>query len=84
MQPQSETVWRQANKYKVPRIAFINKMDRVGADFLPRDRDMREKLKANAHALFLPIGKEENFTGLVDLVQNVAYIFEENRPIRSG
>jgi elongation factor G len=78
VQPQSETVWRQANKYKVPRVAFINKMDRTGADFLPRVSEMREKLKANAHPLFLPIGKEENFTGLVDLVQNVAYIFEED------
>jgi elongation factor G len=78
VQPQSETVWRQANKYKVPRIAFINKMDRTGADFFRAVSEMREKLKANAHPIFLPIGKEENFTGLVDLVQNVAYSFEEN------
>jgi elongation factor G len=77
VQPQSETVWRQANKYKVPRIAFINKMDRTGADFFRAVSEMREKLKANAHPIFLPIGKEENFTGLVDLVQNVAYSFEE-------
>jgi elongation factor G len=78
VQPQSETVWRQANKYKVPRIAFINKMDRTGADFFRAVSEMREKLKANAHPIFLPIGKEENFTGLVDLVQNVAYSFVED------
>ncbi len=78
VQPQSETVWRQANKYRVPRIAFINKMDRTGADFYRAVSEMREKLKANAHPIFLPIGKEEGFSGLVDLVQNVAYSFEEN------
>ncbi len=77
VQPQSETVWRQANKYRVPRIAFINKMDRVGADFHRSINDIRTKLKGNAHALFLPIGAEENFRGLVDLVQMVAYIFDE-------
>ena len=75
VQPQSETVWRQANKYKVPRIAFINKMDRVGANFHHCIDDIRTKLKANAHALFLPIGAEENFRGLIDLVQMVAYVF---------
>jgi len=75
VQPQSETVWRQANKYSVPRIAFINKMDRVGANFHRAIDDIRTKLKGNAHALFLPIGAEENFTGLIDLVQMVAYIF---------
>jgi len=79
VQPQSETVWRQANKYKVPRIAFINKMDRTGADFFRAVSEMREKLKANAHPLFIPIGKEENFSGLIDLVQNVAYIFDETK-----
>ncbi len=75
VQPQSETVWRQANKYSVPRLAFINKMDRVGADFHRAIDDIRVKLKGNAHALFLPIGAEENFSGLIDLVQMVAYIF---------
>ena len=79
VQPQSETVWRQANKYKVPRVAFINKMDRTGADFYRAVSEMREKLKANAHPLFIPIGKEENFSGLVDLVQNIAYIFDETK-----
>jgi elongation factor G len=77
VQPQSETVWRQANKYRVPRIAFINKMDRTGADFFRAVSEMRDKLKANAHPIFLPIGKEENFSGLVDLVQNIAYSFTE-------
>jgi len=75
VQPQSETVWRQANKYGVPRVAFINKMDRTGANFFRAIDEMREKLKANAHALFLPIGNEENFSGVVDLVQEIAYIF---------
>jgi elongation factor G len=79
VQPQSETVWRQANKYKVPRIAFINKMDRTGADFFRAISEMRDKLKANAHALFIPIGKEENFSGVIDLVQNIAYIFEDTK-----
>ena len=78
VQPQSETVWRQANKYRVPRVAFINKMDRTGADFFRAVSEMREKLKANAHPIFIPIGKEENFSGLIDLVQNLAYSFEED------
>jgi len=77
VQPQSETVWRQANKYNVPRIAFVNKMDRTGAEFFRAVDEMREKLGANAHPLFIPIGAEENFTGLIDLVQQVAYIFGE-------
>jgi elongation factor G len=77
VQPQSETVWRQANKYSVPRLAFINKMDRVGADFHRAIDDIRVKLKGNAHALYLPIGAEENFSGMIDLVQMVAYIFDE-------
>lgn len=78
VQPQSETVWRQANKYGVPRIAFVNKMDRVGADFFRACSEMNEKLGANAHPLFIPIGAEENFTGLIDLVQNVAYMFGDS------
>ena len=77
VQPQSETVWRQANKYHVPRIAFVNKMDRVGANFFGCVDEMRKKLHANAHPLFLPIGAEENFSGLVDLVQMKAYLFED-------
>ncbi len=78
VQPQSETVWRQANKYRVPRLAFVNKMDRVGANFFACVEEMRKKLNANAHPLFLPIGAEENFKGLVDLVQMKAYWFEED------
>jgi elongation factor G len=77
VQPQSETVWRQANKYGVPRVAFINKMDRTGANFFRAVDEMREKLKANAHPLFIPIGNEENFAGVVDLVQECAYMFED-------
>ncbi len=78
VQPQSETVWRQMDKYNVPRIAFINKMDRMGADFLNAVNDIREKLKGNAHPLFLNIGAGENFSGLVDLVAMQAYIYREN------
>ena len=77
VQPQSETVWRQANKYNVPRLAFINKMDRVGANFDRAIDDIRTKLKGNGHSLFRPIGAEENFTGMIDLVQMVAYIFDD-------
>src|ERR1700685_4016659 len=79
VQPQSETVWRQANKYNVPRLVFLNKMDRVGADFHRSVDDIRAKLKANAHALFLPIGAEENFTGMIDLVQMIAYNFDDTK-----
>jgi elongation factor G len=81
VQPQSETVWRQANKYGVPRIAFVNKMDRTGANFYRAIDEMREKLKANAHPLYIPIGKEENFNGVIDLVQNIAYIFEDTKDV---
>jgi len=78
VQPQSETVWRQADKYNVPRIAFINKMDRVGADFHGAVQDMREKLGANAHPLFLNIGSEEAFSGMIDLVYERAFRFDES------
>ena len=77
VQPQSETVWRQANKYRVPRLAFVNKMDRVGANFMACIDEMRAKLKANAHALYLPIGAEDKFSGVVDLVNSCAYLFED-------
>jgi elongation factor G len=79
VQPQSETVWRQANKYGVPRVAFVNKMDRTGANFFRAVTEMREKLKANAHPLYIPIGQEENFNGLIDLVQNIAYMFDDTK-----
>jgi elongation factor G len=78
VQPQSETVWRQMDKYHVPRLAFINKMDRMGSDFLSALQTMRDKLGANAHPLFLSIGAEENFKGLIDLVKMVAYIYDES------
>src|SRR5918997_1917427 len=69
VEPQSETVWRQADRYKVPRIAFINKMDRVGADFFASVQSMVDRLGARAVPLQLPIGQEENFRGAVDLVE---------------
>ncbi len=80
VQPQSETVWRQMNKYHVPRIAYINKMDRTGADFFRAVEDIRKKLRGNAHPLFIPIGSGETFKGLVDLVKNVAYVYDEEDP----
>ena len=69
VQPQSETVWRQMNKYGVPRIAFVNKMDRVGANFLRCVEQIRSRLKGNPVPLQLPIGAEEDFVGVVDLIQ---------------
>jgi len=76
VQPQSETVWRQMTKYKVPRIAFVNKMDRVGADYFGAIESMRERLGANAHPIFLPIGSEEDFIGLIDLASMEARIYD--------
>ncbi|MBC2603271.1 elongation factor G [Puniceicoccus vermicola] len=81
VQPQSETVWRQMDKYSVPRIAFINKMDRTGADFHAAIESMRDRLRANAHPLYLPIGAEENFKGLIDLVANQALMYDETDPL---
>lgn len=78
VQPQSETVWHQMDKYKVPRLAFVNKMDRTGANFLEAIRTIRERLGGNAHPLFLNIGAEENFKGLIDLVKMVAYVYDES------
>ena len=78
VQPQSETVWRQATKYGVPRIAFINKFDRVGADFFRAIQTMRDRLGANAVAAQIPMGAESNFWGLVDLVTNTAWDFKED------
>ncbi len=75
VQPQSETVWRQANKYKVPRIAFINKMDRVGADFDKAVESIRKRLSSNALPLQIPIGAEDSFAGLVDLVSMKSYVW---------
>lgn len=78
VQPQSETVWRQANKYKVPRIAFVNKMDRTGADFYNVIDKMRTKLNSNAVPLQIPIGSEENFKGVIDLITMKAYIWDDS------
>src|SRR5258707_14595469 len=78
VQPQSETVWRQATKYKVPRIAFVNKMDRTGANFENALDDMRKKLGAYAYPIFLPIGKEDYFRGVIDIVNQKAIIYDEN------
>ena len=77
VQPQSETVWRQANKYKVPRLAFVNKMDRQGADFFKVVEQMKTRLKANPVPIVIPIGKEEGFTGVVDLLKMKSIIWDE-------
>jgi len=77
VEPQSETVWRQANKYKVPRIGFVNKMDRSGADFLNVVKQVREMLGAKAVPLQLPIGAEDNFTGVVDLITMKGIVWNE-------
>jgi elongation factor G len=78
VEPQSETVWRQADKYGVPRIAFINKMDRVGADFEMSVRTIRERLGANPVPIQLPIGSEDNLQGVVDLVENRALVWKDD------
>ncbi|MBU6514207.1 MAG: elongation factor G [Betaproteobacteria bacterium] len=77
VQPQSETVWRQANKYKVPRLAFVNKMDRTGANFFKVYDQMKARLKANPVPVVVPIGAEENFTGVIDLLKMKAIIWDE-------
>ena len=77
VEPQSETVWRQANRYKVPRIGFVNKMDRAGADFLMVVTQVREMLGAKAVPLQLPIGAEDHFTGVVDLIRMKAIIWDD-------
>ncbi len=78
VEPQSETVWRQADKYKVPRIAFVNKMDRVGADFFAVVDMMEDRLKARSVVMQVPIGKEDGFKGLVDLVTEKAVVWDED------
>ena len=83
VQPQSETVWRQADKYSVPRMVFVNKMDRTGADFFSVENDIKTKLKANAVPIQIPIGAEENFQGVVDLVKMKAIVWDENAKMGS-
>lgn len=78
VQPQSETVWRQATKYRVPRIAFVNKMDRTGANFANALSEMRKKLGAYAYAVVIPIGKEDYLRGVIDLINQKAIIYDEN------
>ena len=78
VEPQSETVWRQANKYKVPRVAYVNKMDRMGADYADVQKQMVDKLAAKPLPIQIPIGKEETFTGLVDLVEMKAYTWKSD------
>ncbi|PSB91614.1 elongation factor G [Candidatus Pandoraea novymonadis] len=77
VQPQSETVWRQANKYKVPRLAFVNKMDRTGANFFKVYDQLKTRLKANPVPVVLPIGAEENFSGVVDLIKMKAILWDD-------
>ncbi|MDK2903437.1 MAG: elongation factor, partial [Clostridiales bacterium] len=78
VEPQSETVWRQADKYGVPRIAYVNKMDIMGADFFNAIKMMRERLNANAVPIQLPIGKEDSFIGIIDLIRNEAIIYKDD------
>ena len=79
VEPQSETVWRQADKYNVPRMAYVNKMDIMGADFYNVINMMRDRLKCNAMPIQLPIGSEDSFKGLIDLVEMKAYIYHDNQ-----
>lgn len=83
VEPQSETVWRQADKYGVPRIAYVNKMDTLGADFLAVVEMMKERLKANALPIQLPIGAEESFEGIIDLITKKAIFYEDDLGTRS-
>ncbi|WP_025699870.1 elongation factor G, partial [Paenibacillus durus] len=78
VEPQSETVWRQADRYGVPRIAYVNKMDIIGADYLNVVKDMRERLQANAVAIQLPIGAENDFIGIIDLVEQKAHMYKDD------
>ncbi len=84
VQPQSETVWRQANRYHVPRMVFVNKMDRTGADFYEVERQINERLNANAVPIQLPIGAEENFKGVIDLVEMRAIVWEDEAAMGSA
>ncbi|MCF6411858.1 elongation factor G [Pseudalkalibacillus salsuginis] len=83
VEPQTETVWRQATTYHVPRIVFINKMDKIGADFIYSLGTLRERLGANAHAIQLPIGAEDDFEGIIDLVEMKAYFYEDDLGTRT-
>src|SRR4051812_20466789 len=78
VEPQSETVWRQADRYGVPRIAYVNKMDIIGADFLNVIKDMKLRLNANAVAIQLPMGAEDVFVGMIDIIERVAYKYNDD------
>jgi elongation factor G len=84
VQPQSETVWRQANKYRVPRMIFVNKMDRTGADFFNVEEQVNTRLKSNAIPIQIPIGAEENFAGVVDLVEMKAIVWDQDAAMGSN
>ncbi|MCC8061636.1 MAG: elongation factor G [Rikenellaceae bacterium] len=84
VEPQSETVWRQADKYNVPRIGYVNKMDRTGADFAGVCAQVHERLGANALPIVLPIGSEDKFTGVIDLVYNRAYVYFDDKTVRDN
>ncbi len=84
VEPQSETVWRQADKYKVPRIGYVNKMDRIGADFMNVCAQVKERLGATALPIALPMGKEANFYGLIDLIYNRAIIYNDDKNVRDN
>jgi elongation factor G len=84
VQPQSETVWRQANRYRVPRMVFVNKMDRTGADFYEVENQIRDRLKANPVPIQLPIGAEDNFQGVIDLVKMKAIVWDQDAAMGSA
>ena len=75
VEPQTETVWRQATTYGVPRIVFVNKMDKIGADFLYSVKTLHERLQANAHPIQFPIGAEDQFTGIIDIIEMKAHMY---------
>ena len=82
VQPQSETVWRQADKYRVPRMCYVNKMDTTGADFYSCVEQMKDRLKANAVPIQLPIGAEDQFKGVVDLIKMKAYVHLDDKGVQ--
>ena len=81
VEPQTETVWRQADKYRVPRIVYVNKMDRVGADYYRCLGMLKDRLGAHAVPIQVPIGREDGFKGLVDLIDRVAYVWEDSEDL---
>ncbi|MDV2887249.1 MULTISPECIES: elongation factor G [Alkalihalophilus] len=83
VEPQTETVWRQATTYGVPRVVFVNKMDKTGADFLYSVGTIHDRLQANAHPIQLPIGAEDDFNGIIDLIEMVAYFYEDDLGTRT-